>query len=83
MTRFASRGTKRNVRAADAKEVGVGNPAEETCCHPNIMNLGHRSQTCQQRIPRNASPLFPVELGCGEAPNDTMPPRSNIPLHRQ
>jgi hypothetical protein len=24
-----------NVRAADAKEVGVGNPAEETFCHPN------------------------------------------------
>ena len=23
------------IRAADAKEVGVGNPAEETCCHPN------------------------------------------------
>ena len=23
------------VRAADAKEVGVGNPAEETYCHPN------------------------------------------------
>lgn len=21
-------------RAADAKEVGVGNPIEETCCHP-------------------------------------------------
>ena len=25
----------KNVRAADAKEVGVGNPAEETYCHPN------------------------------------------------
>ena len=24
-----------NIRAADAKEVGVGNPAEETCCYPN------------------------------------------------
>jgi hypothetical protein len=23
------------IRAADAKEVGVGNPAEETYCHPN------------------------------------------------
>lgn len=23
------------IRAADAKEVGVGNPAEETCRHPN------------------------------------------------
>ena len=26
---------KQKVRAADAKEVGVENPAEETCCHPN------------------------------------------------
>jgi hypothetical protein len=24
-----------HIRAADAKEVGVGNPAEETCCCPN------------------------------------------------
>ena len=26
---------KSMVRATDAKEVGVENPAEETCCHPN------------------------------------------------
>ena len=26
------------IRAADAKEVGVGNPAEETCCYPNNVN---------------------------------------------
>jgi hypothetical protein len=25
----------KSIRAADAKEVGVGNPAEETYCHPN------------------------------------------------
>lgn len=25
-----------NIRAADAKEVGVGNPAEETYCYPNV-----------------------------------------------
>ena len=25
----------KNIRIADAKEVGVGNPAEETCCYPN------------------------------------------------
>ena len=25
----------KNIRAADAKEVGVGNPAEETYCYPN------------------------------------------------
>ena len=35
----ASRGTKQNVRATDAKEVGVGNPAEETYCCPNSVNL--------------------------------------------
>ncbi len=28
---------KIKIRAADAKEVGVGNPAEETCCHPNAI----------------------------------------------
>jgi len=27
------------IRAADAKEVGVGNPAEETYCYPNIINV--------------------------------------------
>jgi hypothetical protein len=27
------------IRAADAKEVGVGNPAEETCCYPNKTNV--------------------------------------------
>jgi hypothetical protein len=29
----------KKIRAADAKEVGVGNPAEETYCHPNNLNL--------------------------------------------
>jgi hypothetical protein len=29
----------RKIRAADAKEVGVGNPAEETCCYPNEINV--------------------------------------------
>ena len=28
-----------SIRAADAKEVGVGNPAEETCCYPNNVNV--------------------------------------------
>jgi hypothetical protein len=27
------------IRAADAKEVGVGNPAEETYCYPNAAML--------------------------------------------
>ncbi len=30
---------KVKIRAADAKEVGVGNPAEETCCYPNKFNV--------------------------------------------
>jgi hypothetical protein len=34
---------KRKIRATDAKEVGVENPAEETYCHPNqIKNLNVR-----------------------------------------
>jgi hypothetical protein len=46
----ASSASKGNVRAADAKEVGVGNPAEETYCHPNTRNLRSQRQTCQLRI---------------------------------
>ena len=29
----------KKIRAADAKEVGVGNPAEETYCYPNTAML--------------------------------------------
>ena len=29
----------KKIRAADAKEVGVGNPAEETYCYPNTAIL--------------------------------------------
>src|SRR5213592_3476990 len=36
---LASSGRLKNIRAADAKEVGVGNPAEETYCYPNIQIL--------------------------------------------
>jgi hypothetical protein len=32
-------GRFKKIRAADAKEVGVGNPAEETCCYPNGHNV--------------------------------------------
>jgi len=32
----------KNIRAADAKEVGVGNPAEETYCYPNVWILEER-----------------------------------------
>ena len=31
------------IRAADAKEVGVGNPAEETYCYPNETMLQFRN----------------------------------------
>ena len=35
------------IRAADAKEVGVGNPAEETCCYPNkaMLQFGNALST--------------------------------------
>jgi hypothetical protein len=38
------RGYGLNIRAADAKEVGVGNPAEETCCYPNDNNVTFRQR---------------------------------------
>ena len=41
------------VRAADAKEVGVGNPAEETYCHPDKFTLFHPSAVCQYVIGRD------------------------------
>ena len=34
-----------NVRVTDAKEVGVGNPAEETCCHPDAQFIAKTSAT--------------------------------------
>src|SRR5437016_8762049 len=40
-----------NIRAADAKEVGVGNPAEETCCYPNTLTL-NRSRILSTFSPR-------------------------------
>ena len=30
---------QKKIRAADAKEVGVGNPAEETYCYPNVKSV--------------------------------------------
>jgi hypothetical protein len=35
------------IRAADAKEVGVGNPAEETCCYPNDVQCDNSVTLCQ------------------------------------
>ena len=36
---FLIRLYKKKIRATDAKEVGVENPAEETCCYPNQIFL--------------------------------------------
>ena len=55
MRHLTSSATKRNVQAADAKEVGVGNPAEETYCYSNEVKLGHRRPSCQRRILQNIS----------------------------
>ena len=33
---------RKSVRATDAKEVGVGNPAEETCYRPNDFTIANR-----------------------------------------
>ena len=42
------------IRAADAKEVGVGNPAEETCCYPNeaMLQSGNDLSTTEHTIKR-------------------------------
>jgi hypothetical protein len=49
-----------NIRAADAKEVGVGNPAEETYCYPNVPTLTSIIIFCQP--PKNTLKLrvFPM-----------------------
>jgi len=39
-----------NVRVTDAKEVGVGNPAEETFCHPDAQFNAKRSATVKRAI---------------------------------
>jgi hypothetical protein len=39
------------IRAADAKEVGVGNPAEETYCYPNeeMLQSGNNLSTVSRK----------------------------------
>jgi len=46
----------REVRAADAKEVGVGNPAEETYCHPNMITVIELTWICQPVIDPTGPP---------------------------
>ena len=41
-----------NIRVTDAKEVGVGNPAEETFCHPDAQNIAERGATVKFRDAR-------------------------------
>src|SRR5262249_32809728 len=57
--RWSSSQTTQEVRAADAKEVGVGNPAEETYCHPNSITLFHHQAICQLVIGARDVPLCP------------------------
>ena len=68
MRHLTSSATKRNVQAADAKEVGVGNPAEETCCHPNNFNLDLPTQSCQPRIFQNCPGSVMAEGSVGLRP---------------
>ena len=48
-------GGNKKIRAADAKEVGVGNPAEETCCYPNNCNVTFRSHFVNKLSNRSGS----------------------------
>ncbi|MEN9677874.1 MAG: hypothetical protein RIS76_3770 [Verrucomicrobiota bacterium] len=41
----------KEARAADAKEVGVGDPAEETCRSPDHENVMEHYWACQSRCP--------------------------------
>jgi hypothetical protein len=51
---------KIKIRAADAKEVGVGNPAEETCCYPNKAMLHSRNALSTSRPAPPAADLQPL-----------------------
>jgi hypothetical protein len=43
---------KNKIWAADAKEVGVGDPAEETCCHPDVLQCDFAATFCQLTYPK-------------------------------
>jgi hypothetical protein len=45
---------KEKIRAADAKEVGVGNPAEETCCYPNTFNVTFLKRKVNTKLKKNS-----------------------------
>ena len=73
---------KRNIkiRAADAKEVGVGNPAEETCCYPNgaMLHSLKGLSTCRcapgRAVCGNFPRRLPMQTGGGIL--------RNAPVHR-
>jgi len=46
-----SGGEEKVIRATDAKEVGVENPAEETFCYPNRILCRKHALTCQAAFP--------------------------------
>ena len=46
-----------NIRAADAKEVGVGNPAEETYCYPNDPILEKRRRLSTSVMNKDSPPV--------------------------
>src|SRR6266699_2372803 len=46
-----------NIRAADAKEVGVGNPAEETYCYPNGSILEKRLHLSTSDMHKDSPPV--------------------------
>ena len=55
-----------NARTTDAKEVGVGNPAEETSCRPGTPNLRPPHSPCQQGKTKKAAGA--AHPGVGERP---------------
>jgi hypothetical protein len=57
------------IRAADAKEVGVGNPAEETCCYPNKINVTS-SQLFVNKLSPNVQQQTPPCESLGFTPPD-------------
>ena len=62
VNRFPGKILKKGVRAADAKEVGVGNPAEETYRYPNqilVTTLGVQPVLSIQLSP-NPRPYYPL-----------------------
>ncbi|MCX6903882.1 MAG: hypothetical protein NTW03_10495, partial [Verrucomicrobia bacterium] len=52
---------KKVIRATDAKEVGMENPAEETCCHPNQNRQRTRKRSCRWQGLSRGTIVFDVQ----------------------